>query len=144
MGKLENDITIIQEFLKEIGTLTRTKIVKLLYLLDIESVSKHGKQLTNFEYRKYYYGPYDENIINLLDERQYFSVGLGITSSGNQYYNYTVGPKKNDYQMNDNTKELVNSVIKKYGQCSLDKILEVAYSTPQFKKTNFGDKIKMS
>lgn len=143
MGKFENDITIIQEFLKKIGNLTRTKIVKLLYLLDIESVAKYGKQVTNFEYRKYYYGPYDENIINLLDERQYFSVGLGITSSGNQYYNYTVGPKKNDHQMDNNTKELVDSIVNKYGQHSLDKILEIAYATTQFKNTNFGEKIKL-
>lgn len=142
MGKFIKDVVIIQEILNNLGSLTRTKIVKLLYLLDIESTERYGKKLTDFEYKKYYYGPYDQKIVSLLDNPKYFNVTLGVTSSGSQFYNYSVGPRKPTIPIDSMTKDLVDEIVNKYGRIHLDKILEIAYDTQQFKVTDFGEKIK--
>lgn len=53
------------------GYATKTKLLKLLYLLDIEAFRAHAATLTNFQWRFYKYGPwspeYDDILNHLAD-----------------------------------------------------------------------------
>src|SRR6267378_7454276 len=58
-------IAAVATFVRECGgATTKTKILKLLYLLDIESYRKTGATLTSFDWKFYRFGPwaasYDE------------------------------------------------------------------------------------
>lgn len=46
---------------------TVTSIMKLAYLVDLVSVKRTGKQVSNFEYRRYNFGPFDKKIYGYLD-----------------------------------------------------------------------------
>jgi len=46
---------------------TVTSLMKLCYLVDLIAVSKTGKQISDFQYKRYKYGPFDQNIYAYLD-----------------------------------------------------------------------------
>lgn len=50
------------------GFLTKTKLLKILYLLDVEFYRKHAQMLTQFRYVFYKYGPWDPGYDSLLSE----------------------------------------------------------------------------
>ena len=55
---------------KGLFDLTRTKLVKLLYLIDLEYWKKREKTFTGLNYISYYYGPYSEEIIDAIQKLQ--------------------------------------------------------------------------
>ena len=50
------------------GTANKTKLLKLLYLADIEHFRKHGETLTGFDWIFYLYGPWSEEYDSLLED----------------------------------------------------------------------------
>jgi uncharacterized protein YwgA len=50
------------------GTANKTKLLKLLYLADIEHFRKHGETLTGFDWIFYLYGPWSAEYDGLLEE----------------------------------------------------------------------------
>lgn len=45
----------------------KTKLIKLLYLLDLHFVKKFNRSLTNLQYKCYFYGPYSRKIEEVLN-----------------------------------------------------------------------------
>src|SRR5437867_6963402 len=50
------------------GTANKTKLLKLLYLADIEHVRSNGETLTGFDWIYYLYGPWTAEYDNLLKQ----------------------------------------------------------------------------
>lgn len=50
------------------GHITKTQLIKFLYLADLYSVKWTGKQLTNLDWYYYHYGPWHEDIDAALDQ----------------------------------------------------------------------------
>ncbi|WP_375478025.1 type II toxin-antitoxin system antitoxin SocA domain-containing protein [uncultured Nostoc sp.] len=50
------------------GYITKTQLIKFLYLADLYSVKWTAKQLTHLDWRYYYYGPWNEHIDNTLNQ----------------------------------------------------------------------------
>ena len=44
------------------GKITKTQLVKLIYLVDLESVRFTGTQASDIKWKFHHYGPYDENL----------------------------------------------------------------------------------
>jgi hypothetical protein len=65
-----NVIEIIKQILNEAKkmdtTLGSTKLVKLLYLIDVEYYRYHNQKATNLQWRFYHYGPYALELSTLL------------------------------------------------------------------------------
>jgi Protein of unknown function (DUF4065) len=53
--------------LKTKGNITKTQLVKFLYLADLYSVKWLGRQITDLKWIRYLYGPYEEAIDRTLE-----------------------------------------------------------------------------
>lgn len=65
------------------GHITRTQIIKFLYLADLYSVKWTGKQLTELDWYYYHYGPWHEDIdaaLNQMNGKEIIQELLGNTS----------------------------------------------------------------
>ncbi len=60
-------IEFVQYILLKYGPLPQKKLHKLAYLSEIQYIKKHGKRLSDLSFKKYYYGPYSEDIRNIED-----------------------------------------------------------------------------
>ena len=48
--------------------LTKTKLMKLIFLVDYEYYKRHGRTFTGSTYIKYFYGPFSMEIVEIIDE----------------------------------------------------------------------------
>jgi Protein of unknown function (DUF4065) len=75
------------------GNIAKTQLVKFLYLADLYSVKWLGKQITDLEWIRYHYGPYEEEIDRILglmngqqieiqttDDKNYIIIKMGNTA----------------------------------------------------------------
>lgn len=131
---------------KGLFDLTRTKLVKLLYLIDLEYWTRKKKTLTGLNYVSYYYGPYSEEIIDAIQELQKDQViqeFSAISPEGRQYYIYNLRKKINLDELSFRKKdlEIIEEVLGKYKDLSLDEILEQVYKSQPYKRTKKGHAI---
>jgi len=109
-----------------ISGLTKTKLLKLLYILDELSIKKSGIPFLNLKYKVWKFGPVSEELfidfsseINLLEEFLYQKNVNGINE---------IFPKIlfSDDEFSDNDLELMDFIIEKYGNLSSNEL--VAYT----------------
>lgn len=62
------------------GNITKTQLVKFLYLADLYSVKWTGQQLTELNWRYYTYGPWEQGIDEALDSMK---ESIELKKSGN-------------------------------------------------------------
>ena len=60
-------VQLVEYLLKEYGPLPQKKLQKLTYLAEIEYIKKHGERLTDLSFKRYYFGPYSDDIRNIED-----------------------------------------------------------------------------
>lgn len=108
--------------------LTRTKLVKLLYLADRESYIDRGRQISNVKYIKYHYGPYSEDIVDTVDEMDGKEIKeLSGRSRNGTYYRYE---PKSDYDGSALTREeraILNAVLQNYEDTQTKQLVEEVY-----------------
>jgi uncharacterized protein YwgA len=147
MNKKENDILdgiILYIVTKLRGGASRTRIVKLLYLIDYFSSKKLGSKITKVNYNYYYYGPYSPVIADKIQELK--SKGVLVESEvensfGEKSFLYDVVKPKKDLKdlLKDSKKTgIIDEVIEKYGQMNFKQLLEFVYSTPPVEKNKQG------
>lgn len=64
------------------GYITKTQLIKFLYLADLYAVKWTDKQLTDLDWRYYYFGPWNEGIeaaLNQMNGKQIFQESQGET-----------------------------------------------------------------
>lgn len=129
--------------------LTRTKMVKLLFLIELIFFDRYKKRLTELEYKSYHYGPYAASIIDAIEELKEVEIDekTTITEAGNTCYIYSKGNlfirfKEKDLALPDEVRRIVDEVISGYAQLSIEKILEIVYESDVFKNTPIGEVIE--
>lgn len=119
--------------------LTKTRITKLVYLIDWENTKKNGKQITNINWYFDHYGPYVSDVLDEADKDSCVSIESTISNFGT--IKYIVKPKidKNELVYDDltvNDIEIINSVIRETKNLSWNKFIDYVYSTDPIKKSN--------
>lgn len=61
-------LAILTRVQERAGTINKTKLLKLLYLADIEHFRKHDETLTGFDWRFHLYGPWASEFDQLLND----------------------------------------------------------------------------
>jgi hypothetical protein len=61
---------LMKLILKRYGGLYNFALTKLVYLIDLESVRRTGEQITNINWRKGFYGPFVQDIINCAEKNR--------------------------------------------------------------------------
>ena len=110
------------------NALTRTKLVKLLYLADRESYIARDRQISNLNYIKYHYGPYSEDIVDTLQEMDGEEIReLSGRSSNGTYYRYEAN---SDYEGSTLTREeraILKQVLQEYENTQTKQLVETVY-----------------
>lgn len=98
---------------KHIKNLSKTKFLKLIYILDEESIKASGIPFFNIQYKVWKYGPVADAIfIDLSSEIKLLDPFIEKDSEGH------ISPKKsfNDDEFSDNDIDLLNKVIAEFGK----------------------------
>lgn len=98
-------------FSQKIEDLSKTKVLKLLYILDELSIKKSGIPFFNLKYKLWKFGPVSEEIfIDLSSDKKLLKTYIKKSSN-------KIKPiaEFNDDEFSDNDIELLNFVIKEFG-----------------------------
>ncbi|KAA0257495.1 DUF4065 domain-containing protein [Deferribacter autotrophicus] len=124
--------------------LTKTKLIKLLYLLDVEYYRLTGKKLTDFNWIYYKFGPYAYEFENLLTES-----GVIIKETNDVYFinsldDYDANIEKFFDKNNIDIKSqiILKRILDQFSSYDLNKLLDfVYYETEPMENVNFKDKL---
>lgn len=134
----DKNLQFILEIIKNKWTATITSIVKLAYLIDYAFFKKAKKQISDFEYIRFHYGPYDSNIeyslLSLKWEKLLCTNSYAL-SSWEEITQYTIN---NELYDNKNSKynlltaeeiEFIWAFVEKLQEFSAKQLTEIAYET---------------
>ncbi len=134
----------------KLGSATRTRIVKLLYLADLESLAQLKTPLTGLTYISYYYGPYSPEIVE--SAKKLFGSEITqecvMTEDSDVCYVYRIGPnprftKDPSKFFTGEERRIIDQIISKFGNIPLKDLLNYVYATPAYKSTPLGKPIKL-
>lgn len=110
LEKIGNTVVYLAD---RIPQLSKTKLLKLLYILDEISIKKSGIPILNLKYKVWKFGPVSEELfIDLSSEPYLLEKYIDRDSEGN----YIVSKVKfNEDQFSENEIDLMNFIIEKYG-----------------------------
>jgi len=116
---------------------TVTSLMKLCYLSDLVNYQKFSKQISNFEYIRWHYGPYDSTIsaylMKLVQEGMIDSE-VAFTSDDNEYFRYKL--KNQDYDkslLSADELASVDAVLNSLTGFGAQALIQVAYKTKPMK-----------
>lgn len=119
LEKIGNTVVYLSE---RISQLSKTKLLKLLYILDELSVKKSGIPFVNLTYKVWKFGPVSEELfIDLSSEPTLLTKFIN-----NENTVITAKKSFDDSEFSDNDIELMNFVIEKYGNKTAKEL--VAYT----------------
>jgi len=125
--------------------LSKTKLIKLTYLVEYYYYRNNQKRLTNEEWFFYLYGPYLFNYDEYL-KRSPFSI-----EEVNEESDFKVVVRDEDYFRKENitdfdVKQLIKKIVAEYGNKNLNEILDFIYfeTEPMLYADRRGDKLDFS
>lgn len=126
LEKIGNTVVYLSE---NIPQLSKTKLLKLLYILDEISIKKSGIPFLNLKYKVWKFGPVSEELfIDLSSEPKLLEDF--IEKNNDQGINYVtpiVG--FNDDEFSDNDIELMDFIIEKFGNKSAKDLISYTHRT---------------
>ncbi len=140
------------------NTLSKTKILKLLFLSDFKHIEKYGRPITFDEYYHLPMGPVPTLTKNFLDNMtgtKDIDLGREIELFVNAFklepkhafdYEYTVIKKKDSVKFNQSKFsrseiDILKSICKKYYNTTARKLIEITHRHKGFKSTCENEKI---
>jgi hypothetical protein len=106
-------------------TLNQTKLVKLLYLIDVERFASARQSLTGLQWVFFHYGPYALELPETLDQMEGGEVIVGQWHGARLYRAAPDAPTGEDWP--SGTRTLVDSVLRRYAPMELNELLDFVY-----------------
>lgn len=106
-------------------TLNRTKLVKLLYLIDVERVRSRRDPLTGLPWMFFHYGPYAYPLIDTLDSMEGSELVATKWHDSILYRAAPNAPAGDDW--NAGTKVLIDRVVDRFAPLDLNELLDYVY-----------------
>ena len=113
ISKIGNTIIYLSE---KINSVSKTKLLKLLYILDELSIKRSGIPFLNLTYKVWKFGPVDENIfVELSSEPTLLKAYIkkGTDGDGNVYI--LPNSEFNNDEFSKNDLDLLDFVVKEFG-----------------------------
>lgn len=116
-----------------------TGLMKLSYLVDLVAVKKNHAEISDFKYRRYKYGPFDNRIYNVLKDllkRGVIWEDSALSEMGEEFIVYKFNEKSDSSfeQITPEEKEIIDGVVgslKGYGAKALT---QLTYRTKPMQK----------
>jgi len=118
---------------------TVTSLMKLSYLVDLVHIKKGSKQVSDFEYRRYTYGPFDKKIYSYLFdlvEKNVLHEETDYAPPSIEYITYRFNEGIKDFgfnKLNDDEKETIDEVLEKLVGYGAKTLTDIAYKTAPMK-----------
>lgn len=127
--------------------LSKSRLNKIIYLVDWKFVLEFEKQLTNINWKFNHYGPYVDEIKDELQKDNRFVITSTTTMYGNPKDIIELADNKNFVEPNSDEKEIIDFIIDKTKRLYWNEFIELVYSTypiiSQEKGTNL-DLVKLA
>jgi uncharacterized protein YwgA len=116
----------------------RTKLMKLVFLVDYLHWKRFGKRLLDVKWVKYLYGPFSKAVLDALDELEREGV-IGIVELDKGIILYTA--LYNNIKLSEEAKKIVDEVVENFGKLSLDELLQYVYSLDEVRGRDLGEEM---
>lgn len=148
MEKIERISEIIAFILRLMGgrAYSKTKLVKLLYLLDVMYARNNISNFSGVEFKSYYYGPYSDDIdesLQFLEDLGYISISRRVNMEGNTYYCFELHSIPEFGQLDGREKSEIQRLLYPLIDRSLDELLDITYATKEYRQTDFNEVIPL-
>jgi hypothetical protein len=140
---------IVRRALDREATVTQTKLVKLVYLVDVGRQARRGRTLTGLEWRFYHFGPYAFALADELERmegREIVTKGLTGSAAATNVKLYIGAPDAPDaVTWPTATKLLVDGVVDHWSGEELNRLLDhVYFSTGPMRGARRGEILDFS
>ena len=128
----------------------KTKMVKLLYLIDVENYRIRRTTISGLEWRFYHYGPYAFEIDNVLNDMELDIPQDSVTTEAGHKAtvfrsNRGLRPRLNEHLPSSRELRIVNTVIRDWGEAELNPLLNhVYFYTEPMEHAERGDVLDFS
>ena len=120
LEKIGNTVVYLSQ---NIPNLSKTKLLKLLYILDEISIKKSGLPFLNLKYKVWKFGPVSEELfIDLSSETKLLEDYIEKNNDDGVNYIRPV-VDFNDDEFSDNDIDLMDSIIEKFGNKSAKELI---------------------
>jgi uncharacterized phage-associated protein len=111
-----------------------TELMKLCYLADLVSISKRGKTLSDFEYRRYNYGPFDESIYSCIETLVWdkkLNPKASYTITGDEYlvYEYSAEMSPELKTLKEEDTRIIDETLQDLAGYGAKALTDIAYKT---------------
>jgi len=134
--------TILYILNKSEFSITKTRLVKLIYLADLFSKQKRQKKITGVSYNYYYYGPFSKQILETLDSlvaEKVIEERHVASPQGRKYLVYNTYNKINAFpSLNQGDLAILDGVFQRYGSLNFKDLIAYVYETKPIKKNHQG------
>lgn len=116
-----------------------TSLMKLSYLVDLVSVKKTNQKISDFQYRRYKYGPFDNHIYILLKDmikRKIIHEDSALSEMGEEFivYRYNAEIDQSFDQITPKEKEIIDEVLGSLRGYGAKALTELTYRTKPMQK----------
>jgi hypothetical protein len=123
-------------------TLNRTRLVKLLYLIDVERGRARGNPLTGVEWVFFHYGPYAFELVDTLDAMEGSELNAQSWKSNVLYRGAPGAPDGSEWPAG--TKTVVDRVLERFAPLELNDLLDYVYfHTGPMKAARRGERLEL-
>jgi hypothetical protein len=123
-------------------TLNQTKLVKLLYLVDVARIASGRKALTGLRWLFYHYGPYALELPETLEPMEGTEVVVQGWNDSKLYRAAPDAPSGEEWP--PGTRTLVDNMIRRYAALELNELLDIVYfHTAPMKDAKRGEPLDM-
>ncbi len=126
---------VVSRFPRGVG---RTRLMKLLFLIDAMATRKLGYSITGIEWRRWRYGPFSREVLDALDNLVK-SEKLVLDAGPEIRYRALCDPP----ELSENIRVIVDRVVNEYGFLPLRDLLRRVYEEYNIDKIGLGEKIEL-
>lgn len=136
---------IVDQFQDMEAEISTIRLVKLLYLIDLEYYNRHGETLTGINWVYYHYGPYFFEIADILRSA---TIDLDakevLTKSGRGFTFRSLEEQDISRDVEFATEQSINRTLKKWALEDTQQILDYVYKTLPIKYGKRGEPLDFS
>ena len=132
-------LQVLSYIIKNHPNVSVTSLMKVLYLIDLVAIKRRNSQISDFQYIRYNYGPFDKKIYKYLEELGKDNIikeGAEISSTGDEFVTYSINKKNNIYfdKISDDEKKIIDEVLESLEGYGIKALTELTYRTKPMKK----------
>jgi arsenite-activated ATPase arsA len=139
--KIDNVLRYIVRYYPFDFELTKTRLTKLIYLIDWESSLESGAQLTDIEWYFNHYGPYVSDVFDTADEDSDLRIVEKVSNFGTKKFLVESKIEKSElqFELNESERKIIDKVIDKTKSMNWNEFIDYVYSTfPIVKSEKYG------